>query len=126
MKPGIVLSSFTTTSPSGADEEVDARHALALASRRTTSTASSRTRSSASARDARGDDELHPALVVLRRVVVPVARQRDDLADDRGDRVAVAEHAALDLDAVDALLDQHLVVVAARQLDGGARARVAS
>ena len=31
----------------------------------------------------------------------------------------VAEHAALDLRAVDELLDQHLVVVPARQLDRG-------
>ena len=41
----------------------------------------------------------------------------DDLPDDRRDRVAVAENPALDLDAVDAFLDQHLVVVATRQLD---------
>ena len=42
---------------------------------------------------------------------------RDDLADDRRDGIAVAENAALDLDTLDALLDQHLVVVAARELD---------
>ena len=42
---------------------------------------------------------------------------RDDLAHDGGDRVAVSEDAALDLDAVDALLDQHLLVVPARELD---------
>ena len=51
---------------------------------------------------------------------------RDDLADDGRDRVAVAEHAALDLDAVDALLDQDLVVVPARELDGGAELVVAA
>ena len=51
---------------------------------------------------------------------------RDDLADDGRDRVAVAEHSALDLDAVDALLDQDLVVVPARELDRGAELVVAS
>ena len=41
----------------------------------------------------------------------------DDLADDRCDGLAVAEHAALDLHTVDALLDEHLVVVPAGQRD---------
>ena len=100
-----------------AHEEVDARHPLALGGdeRLDRELADARVRLG---RDARRDDEVHAALVVLRRVVVPVG-VRDDLADDRGDRVAVAEDAALDLDSVDALLDQHLVVVAARELDGG-------
>ena len=49
---------------------------------------------------------------------------RDDLADDGRDRVAVAEHPALDLDAVDELLDQHLVVVPARERDRGASSLV--
>jgi hypothetical protein len=42
---------------------------------------------------------------------------RDDLADDGGDGVAVAEHAAFDLDARHAFFDQHLVVVSTRELD---------
>ena len=41
----------------------------------------------------------------------------DDLADERGDRVAVAEHADLDLDPGDELLDEHLLVVLERELD---------
>ena len=68
----------------------------------------------------RRDDQVHPALVVLGRVVVPVGpveAVRIDLARQRRDRVAVAEHAALDLDAGDELLDQHLLVVLERELD---------
>ena len=42
---------------------------------------------------------------------------RDDLAGERRDRLPVAEHAALDLLAVDELLDQHLLVVLPRQRD---------
>ena len=58
------------------------------------------------------DDEIHAALVVLRGVVVPLVSERDDLARDGRDRVAVAEHADFDLDPVEELLHEHLVVVA--------------
>ena len=117
MNPGIVLISFTTTSPLAAHEEVDPGHSLALGGdeRVDGELAASVLRPLG---DARRNDELHAAVVVLRRVVVPVG-VRDDLADDRRDRVAVTENAALDLDPVDALLDQHLVVVSARELDCG-------
>ena len=101
----------------GAHEEVDAGHPLALGGHERVDGESAhvcvRLRG-----DASRDDEIHPALVVLRRIVVPV-RVRDDLADDGRDRVAVAQNSTLDLDAVDALLDQDLVVVPARELDGG-------
>ena len=55
-----------------------------------------------------------PPVVVLGRVVVPLA-VRDDLADDGGERrrPEVAEHAALDLGSGDELLDEHLLVVPA-------------
>ena len=69
------------------------------------STAIARTRSAVSARDPRRDDQAHAALVVLRGVVVPL-RVGDDLADLGGDRIAVPEHAALDLDPVEELLDR--------------------
>ena len=42
---------------------------------------------------------------------------RDDLAGQRRERLLVAEHAALDLDAVHELLDEHLLVVDERELD---------
>ena len=42
---------------------------------------------------------------------------RDDLAGKRGERLVVPEHAALDLDAVDELLDEHLLVVLESELD---------
>ena len=66
---------------------------------------------------ARGDDQVHAAVGVLRVEVVPVG-VRDDLADDRGDRLAVAEDTDLDLDARLELLDEHLVVVPAGERDG--------
>ena len=43
--------------------------------------------------------------------------ERDDLARDRGYRLAVAENADFDFDAVEKLLDEHLVVVAKREGD---------
>ncbi len=51
---------------------------------------------------------------------------RDDLADDRRERsrTDVAEHAALDLGAGDELLDEHLLVVSARERDGGRELRL--
>src|SRR5439155_3002572 len=71
--------------------------------------------------EARRHDQVHAALVVLGRVVVPVWRiepVRDDLARKRRDRAAVrAEDAALDLDARDELFHEHLLVVAKRELD---------
>ena len=68
-------------------------------------------------RKSRGDDQIHPTIGVLRVEVVPVG-VRHDLADDRGDRLAVAEHTDLDLDARLELLDEHLVVVPAGERDG--------
>src|SRR5580765_1243341 len=63
-------------------------------------------------REVRRDDEVHAALLVLRRVVVPLVSERDDLARDGRDRLAVAEHADFDLDPVEEVLHEHLVVVA--------------
>src|SRR4051812_46143467 len=71
--------------------------------------------------EARRDHEVHPALFVLRRVVVPVGScraVRDDLPGQRRERLLVAEHAALDLDTFDELLDQHLLVVLEGERDG--------
>ena len=42
---------------------------------------------------------------------------RDDLAGQRRDRLQVAEHAALDLDPRDELLDEHLLVVPEPELN---------
>src|SRR4026207_1184134 len=56
-------------------------------------------------RHPRRDHELHAALVVLRRVVVPVGVGHD-LTRNRRDRLLVSEHAALDLDPGDELLDE--------------------
>ena len=72
----------------------------------------------------RRDDEVHPALVVLRRVVVPVGPLKPCETISPGSEAIgslVAEHAALDLDAVDELLDEHLLVVLERELDRGAQ-----
>jgi len=63
------------------------------------------------------DDQIHAAVGVLRVEVVPVG-MRHDLADDGGDRLAVPEHANLDLEARLELLHEHLVVMPSRQLDG--------
>src|SRR5205823_1885041 len=84
------------------DEAVGARHPLALR-RDERLDRESLDPSGLLAGDPRRDDELHPALVVLRAVVVPL-RVRDDLAGDGRDWAAVAEHAALDLDSADELL----------------------
>src|SRR5439155_26933077 len=65
----------------------------------------------------RRDEQVGAALVVLRRVVVPVVEVRDDLARERGDGLAVPEHADLDLDTRDELLDEHLLVAGARAPD---------
>jgi serine/threonine-protein kinase len=103
----------------GADEEVDPRHAFALAGDE---------RLHGQLLDAldrlllepRRDDQVHPSLGVLGRVVVPVGALeavRDDLTGQRRLRLLVAEHAALDLDAVDELLDEHLLVVLERDRD---------
>src|SRR5215210_1313695 len=96
-----------------AHEEVDARHPLAVRrhvrAQSEVADALDRVR-----RQARRHDQVHPALVVLGRVVVPVRPAEpvgDDLARQRRDRIAVPEHAALDLDPVDELLDQDLLVV---------------
>jgi hypothetical protein len=104
-----------------ADEEVDPRHPLALArderAHREFLHALDRLRL-----EARRHDELHAALVVLGREVVPIGPAepvRDDLSRKRGDWPVVAEHAAFDLDPVDELLDEHLVVVLEGELDGG-------
>ena len=117
MKPGIVLISLTTTSPSEADEEVDAGHSLAFRGHERLDREVAHPLVCLGG-DPGGDHELHPALVVLRGVVVPLGVSHD-LADDRRHRVAIAEHAALDLGSYDELLDQDLVVVLARESDGG-------
>jgi hypothetical protein len=73
----------------------------------------------------RGDDELRAALVVFRGVVVPVGVQRDDSTGERRDGIwQVAEDADLDLHARDELLDHHLLVVPARELDGRLQLRL--
>ena len=50
--------------------------------------------------------------------------ERYDLAGQRGDRIAVPEHADLDLDSVEELLDQDLVVVHEREVDADAELRL--
>ena len=64
-----------------------------------------------------GDHQVHLALVVLRLVVVPLVARDDDLADERCKGLPVPEHADLDLDARDELLDEHLLVMPERKLD---------
>ena len=89
-------------------EVVDARHAGEVAG------AEGRERGRLDARDGvrlelGRDQDLRAADRVLRLVVVPLA-VRADLADRRGHRRLVAEHAALHLAAVEELLGEHLVV----------------
>ena len=76
-------------------------------------------------RAGRRDDELHAALVVLRRVVVPVGEMGHDLADDGSDglRFPRTPSTSTSISVADELLDEHLVVVAAGKLDRAARAR---
>ena len=101
----------------GAHEEVDPRHALAVRRDerldRELLHALQRL-----GRQPGGHDQLHPAVRVLRVEVVPVG-VGDDLADHRRDRVAVAEHADLDLHAGLELLHEDLVVVAAGERNRG-------
>ena len=72
-------------------------------------------------RDARGDDELHPALGVLRLVVVPAGPlEQDDLAGlARLGRPRPAQDGALDLEPGRRGLDDHARVVGQRLRDGG-------
>ena len=110
MKPGIVLSSLTTTSPSGRTKK--STRAIPSQSVATNDCDGELLHAlERLGRQPRGHDQIHPAVGVLRVEVVPVG-VRDDLADDRRDRIAVAEHADLDLDSRLELLDEHLVVVA--------------
>src|SRR5581483_6216138 len=69
--------------------------------------------------DARGHDEVHLALVVLRLEVVPLVVGDDDLARQRRGRRQVSEHAHLDLDPRDEPLDEHLLVVLEGERDRG-------
>jgi hypothetical protein len=118
VKPGIVLSSLRTTSPSNSRTKKSTRarpsHSLA------TKDSTARRCSSSTVSCGRRDEELHPALVVLRREVVPLVLERVDLAGQRGDRRwdAVAEDAHLHLRPRDELLHQHLLVVPEGKLDG--------
>ena len=111
-----MFSSLTTTAIAVDDETVDAGHPLALGDAE---------RLDRRALDrfqhvlwqVRRDHELHPALVVLRLIVVPLVAEWDDLAGDDAIGLTIAEHADLDLDPVEKLLDQDLVVVAEGKLD---------
>src|SRR5919197_706951 len=67
-------------------------------------------------RDPRGHREVRLAVRVLRRVVVELARVRD-LAGQGGHGLVVAEHAHLDLAAVDGALDEELPIVACRLVE---------
>src|SRR5436853_5747405 len=81
-----------------ANEEVDPRHALALSGDERVDRALLH-KLDRLLRQLRRDDEIHAALVVLGRVVVPVVLERVDATRQRRDRwrLPVAEHAALDL-----------------------------
>src|SRR5215210_2013642 len=57
------------------------------------------------------DDELHPARGVLGLVVVPLAGRHHDLPGLGGDRLAIADHRALDLQPSGGGLDDRPVVV---------------
>ena len=102
-----------------AHEEVDSREALALGRDERLDGAPLEQLDRLLRKARRRDDELHPAVVVFRRVVVPLVLERVDLAGQRRDRRrhAVAEHAYLDLRARDELLDEHLLVVPESELD---------
>ena len=62
--------------------------------------------------------ELRLLLAVLVVVVVELV-PRHDLSHDRGPRIVVAEHGALELPGVDSLLDQGSLVVAQGEVDRG-------
>ena len=72
-------------------------------------------------RDRGGDEELHPALDVLRLVVVEVVFLDYDLTGDGDLGVLVAEDGDLDLPGVHALLDDDAPVEARRLVDGVAQ-----
>ena len=103
-----------------ADEEVDARQALALARDERLDGAPLQQLDRLLREARRRNEELHPAFVVLRGEVVPLVVERVDLAGQRGDRRrhAVAEDADLDLGSVHELLDEHLLVVSEGERDG--------
>ena len=69
-------------------------------------------------RDGCGGEELHPALDVLRLVVVEVVFLYDDLTGDGDLGVLVAEDGDLYLPGVDALLDDDAPVQARGLVDG--------
>ena len=116
VKPGDRVQLVDDDLPVGANEEVDPGHSLTVGRHeRLDREASHLVRRLV--RKSRGDDQIHPTGGVLRVEVVPVG-VRHDLADDRGDRLAVAEDTDLDLDARLELLDEHLVVVPAGERDG--------
>ena len=99
VKPGIVLSSLTMTSPSSRTKK-STRASPSQSPATNASTARCCTSSIVSCGQLGRDHELHAAVVVLRLVVVPLVLERVDAAGQRRDRGrhAVAEHAALDLD----------------------------
>ena len=72
-------------------------------------------------RDGGRGDELHPALDVLRLVIVEAVLLDDDLTGDGDLRVLVAEDGDLDLPGVDALLDDDAPVEARGLVDGFAK-----
>ncbi len=71
------------------------------------------------------DDEVHAPRLVLGLVVVPVG-VGDDLARQRGLRLGVAEHRALDLEAVAVRLDDHARVVRAASITAASRSSSSS
>ena len=95
-----MLSSLTTTRSPVDDEAVDARHPFALGDAERLHCRALHVFQDV-LRQLRRDQQLHAAFVVLRLEVVPLVPERDDLARDRGYRLAVAENADLDFDAVE-------------------------
>ena len=73
-------------------------------------------------RHGRRDEQLRLVVAVLVVVVVELVAG-DDLARDGRARLVVAEHRALDLARVDALLDERALVVPQRDLDRGREVR---
>ena len=123
VKPGIVLSSLTSTrSESSTKKSTRARPEQPT--RTNVSRASRRTSSSTRSGSRAGTTSSIPPRPVLGLVVVPLGALQDDLTGDRGLRLAVADHRALDLEARRKALDDHQRVVPERALERGRDVRL--
>ena len=118
VKPGSVSSSLTRTRPLPRSRKKSTRAMPERPQSSKTSTASRRTSSATAGDDVGRNQELRLVVAVLVVVVVELV-PRDDLADDRGLRLVVAEHGALELPGVDAFLGERSVVVAPGEVQGG-------